>query len=783
MSEYRQDEHTTAKEASKTHTDQSYRHNSREEHEKRRYSFKEQTIKSMTLFFVVATCILFYFALLRLGQISSVFKQFLTVAKPIIYGLAIAYLLNPIVKWIDRRMIPLLEKHCPKLKKKKQISRGVGIFVSVILMLALIITLLNMMIPELYGSIRDMIFTVPSQMNRFIHEFSKMHSSDSTVGKMLESIVEEASDFVQNWMKTDLMEKVNLWMTQLTVGMIQMVREVFNFIIGIIVSIYVLFSKEKFQKQTKKLIYAVFRPGQANMILQMGGRSNEIFGGFIIGKIIDSLIIGVICFIGLSILNMPYTMLVSVIVGVTNVIPFFGPYIGAIPSAILILLADPLKGLYFIIFVIALQQFDGNVLGPKILGNSTGLSSFWVVFSILIAGGLFGIPGMLFGVPTFAVIYYIVNMLVNSILKKKELPTDTECYGKNGYVDSEGIYIQKEKQEEIKEIQEEILILLSELDRVCRKNNIKYSLHGGTLLGAVRENGFIPWDEMRAAHQDIRPISIGLLNLMPLKEDTELQILRALSNSPLQVDVTFVRVTSHVSKNTSTSHIYKFYEAFDDIKDKRFDGFIITGAPVEQMPFEDVDYWEELKRIMEWTKTNVVSTLHLCWGAQAGIYYHYGIDKVQLPEKRSGLFWHHVRNRKIPIVRGFDDKFLAPHSRHTEVSIDDIRATKEITILAESDEAGFFLGMADGGRKIFIMGHPEYDRVTLDGEYKRDLGKGMDIQMPKNYYENNDCKNKPLLLWRAHANNLYTNWLNYYVYQSTPFDLIGTPDFSSISMD
>ena len=298
-------------------------------------------------------------------------------------------------------------------------------------------------------------FHVEKAMNRFINQFSKMHSSDSTVGKMLASIVEEASDFVQNWMKTDLMEKVNLWMTQLTVGMIQMIREVFNFIIGIIVSIYVLFSKEKFQKQTKKLIYAVFRPGQANMILQIGGKSNEIFGGFIIGKIIDSLIIGVICFIGLSILNMPYTMLVSVIVGVTNVIPFFGPYIGAIPSAILILLADPLKGLYFIIFVIALQQFDGNVLGPKILGNSTGLSSFWVVFSILIAGGLFGIPGMLFGVPAFAVIYYIVNMLVNSILKKKELPTDTECYGKNGYVDSEGIYIQKEKQEEIKEIQEE----------------------------------------------------------------------------------------------------------------------------------------------------------------------------------------------------------------------------------------------------------------------------------------------------------------------------------------
>ena len=763
MSEYRQDEHTTAKEASKTHTDQSYRHNSWEEHEKRRYSFKEQAIKSMTLFFVVATCILFYFALLRLGQISSVFKQFLTVAKPIIYGLAIAYLLNPIVKWIDRRMIPLLEKHCPKLKKKKQISRGVGIFVSVILMLALITTLLNMMIPELYGSIRDMIFTVPSQMNRFINEFSKMHSSDSTVGKMLASIVEEASDFVQNWMKTDLMEKVNLWMTQLTVGMIQMIREVFNFIIGIIVSIYVLFSKEKFQKQTKKLIYAVFRPGQANMILQIGGKSNEIFGGFIIGKIIDSLIIGVICFIGLSILNMPYTMLVSVIVGVTNVIPFFGPYIGAIPSAILILLADPLKGLYFIIFVIALQQFDGNVLGPKILGNSTGLSSFWVVFSILIAGGLFGIPGMLFGVPTFAVIYYIVNMLVNSILKKKELPTDTECYGKNGYVDSEGIYIQKEKQEEIKEIQEE------KGDKPIRVQNdlpVKEILE--------QENIFV-MDEMRAAHQDIRPISIGLLNLMPLKEDTELQILRALSNSPLQVDVTFVRVTSHVSKNTSTSHIYKFYEAFDDIKGKKFDGFIITGAPVEQMPFEDVDYWEELKRIMEWTKTNVVSTLHLCWGAQAGIYYHYGIDKVQLPEKRSGLFWHHVRNRKIPIVRGFDDKFLAPHSRHTEVPQDLLEKDDRITILADSEEAGVYLCMAQDGRQIFVMGHPEYDRMTLDSEYKRDLGKGLNPQIPENYYPNDDPEKKPMLTWRAHCNNLYTNWLNYYVYQVTPYDLYGTP--------
>ena len=288
------------------------------------------------------------------------------------------------------------------------------------------------------------------------------------------------------------------------------------------------------------------------------------------------------------------------------------------------------------------------------------------------------------------------------------------------------------------------------------------------------ENIFV-MDEYRASHQDIRPIRIGLLNLMPLKEDTELQILRSLSNTPLQVDVVFVRVDSHASKNTSTSHLNKFYESFRDIHHQKFDGFIITGAPVEQMEFEDVDYWKELEEIMEWTKTNVTSTLHLCWGAQAGMYYHFGINKKLLPEKKFGLFWHQVRNRKIPLVRGFDDVFLAPHSRHTEVPLDEIEADPRITILAESKEAGVFLCMAEDGRQIFVMGHPEYDRITLDTEYKRDLSKGLDIQMPCNYYPNNDPDQKPLLTWRATANNLYTNWLNYYVYQVTPYDLDGTP--------
>ena len=291
----------------------------------------------------------------------------------------------------------------------------------------------------------------------------------------------------------------------------------------------------------------------------------------------------------------------------------------------------------------------------------------------------------------------------------------------------------------------------------------------------LESENILVMDEHRATHQDIRPIKIGLLNLMPLKEETELQILRSLSNTPIQVDVTFVTVSGHVSKNTPTSHLNKFYEKFSEIKKSRFDGFIITGAPVEQMPFEEVDYWEELTQIMEWTKTHVTSTIHLCWGAQAGIYYHYGIDKVQLDKKVFGVFRHKVMNRKIPLVRGFDDVFLAPHSRHTEVPMDKIRADSRLTVLAESDRAGLFLAMAQDGRQIFVMGHPEYDRVTLDGEYRRDLAKGLSIEMPENYYEDDDPDHKPLLTWRAHANNLYTNWLNYYVYQVTPYDLEGTP--------
>ena len=283
------------------------------------------------------------------------------------------------------------------------------------------------------------------------------------------------------------------------------------------------------------------------------------------------------------------------------------------------------------------------------------------------------------------------------------------------------------------------------------------------------ENIFV-MDENRAMHQDIRPIQVCILNLMPVKQDTELQLLRALSNTPLQVDVTFLMVTSHVSLNTSANHLNRFYTTFAQIQSKRFDGLIITGAPVEDIPFEEVDYWTEVCAIMDWAQEHVTSTLHICWGAQAGFYHYYGIQKQQLPEKLFGLYSHKVQNRKVPLVRGFDDYFLAPHSRHTETPAVDIHNCDKITVLAESNEAGVFLAYAENGKKIFVNGHPEYDRYTLDAEYKRDMEKGLPIHIPRNYYPNDDSTQKPKLQWRSHSNNLYTNWLNYYVYQAMPYE-------------
>ncbi|MBO4883236.1 MAG: homoserine O-succinyltransferase [Lachnospiraceae bacterium] len=284
------------------------------------------------------------------------------------------------------------------------------------------------------------------------------------------------------------------------------------------------------------------------------------------------------------------------------------------------------------------------------------------------------------------------------------------------------------------------------------------------------ENIFV-MDENRAMHQDIRPLKVLILNNMPVKQDTELQLLRALSNTPLQVDVTFMMTETHVSKNTSASHLNKFYVTFDEIKDQNFDGMIITGAPVEDISFEEVDYWDETVKILDWADKHVTSIFHICWGAQAGFYHYYGIDKRRLPEKLFGVFEHRVLNRKIPLVRGFDDVFLAPHSRHTDTPSDALKACKELTILAESDVAGVYLAMAENGHKIFVTGHSEYDRLTLKNEYERDLGKRDDVSLPINYFPNDDPSERPLLTWRSHSNNLYSNWLNYYVYQATPYDV------------
>lgn len=289
--------------------------------------------------------------------------------------------------------------------------------------------------------------------------------------------------------------------------------------------------------------------------------------------------------------------------------------------------------------------------------------------------------------------------------------------------------------------------------------------------GILENENIFVMDEDRAMHQNIRPLSICILNLMPVKQDTELQLLRALSNTPLQIAVSFMKMNSHVSLNTPIQHLNQFYKTFDELKNNKFDGLIITGAPVEQIPFEEVDYWKELCEIMDWSRKHVFSTFHICWGAQAGLYYHYGLKKVLLPQKLFGVYEHKVMNRKVPLVRGFDDTFLIPHSRHTAVLSEDIHNCSELTVLAESEEAGVLLCMAEEGRQIFVMGHPEYDRYTLHNEYMRDKNKGFPIQMPKNYYPGNDDTQRPSLQWRSHSNNLYCNWLNYYVYQTTPYDL------------
>ena len=291
----------------------------------------------------------------------------------------------------------------------------------------------------------------------------------------------------------------------------------------------------------------------------------------------------------------------------------------------------------------------------------------------------------------------------------------------------------------------------------------------------LNENIFV-MHEVRAAKQDIRPLRVALLNLMPTKIETETQFVRLLSNSPLQVELTLLQTATYEAKNTSREHLLAFYETFEDVKERKFDGLVITGAPVELMEFEDVEYWDELCRIMEWSKTHVYSTLHICWGAQAALYYHYGIKKYPMAEKLFGVFPHEVEYKNSMLFRGFDDVFMAPHSRHTTIHREDVEAVPELQILASSEEAGVYVIKTEQGKQIFITGHSEYDSLTLEKEYLRDKNAGLPIEVPKNYYPDDDDTRKPLVTWRSSANLLFFNWLNYFVYQTTPFELdaIGT---------
>ena len=288
---------------------------------------------------------------------------------------------------------------------------------------------------------------------------------------------------------------------------------------------------------------------------------------------------------------------------------------------------------------------------------------------------------------------------------------------------------------------------------------------------ALRNENIFVMNESRAVHQDIRPLKIAILNLMPTKVTTETQLLRLLGNSALQVDIVLLRTKSYKSKNTSEEHLFNFYSCFEELREQKFDGLVITGAPVEQLAFEEVEYWEELTQIMEWSRNNVYSTLHICWGAQAGLYYHYGIPKHPLGYKMFGVFEHRLCRKNNRLLRGFDDTFYAPHSRHTEIRMKDVEPIRELELLSISKDAGIYILGSKNGRQIFVTGHPEYDPLTLKSEYDRDISLQLPIQVPVNYFEDDDPQKNPVVRWRSHGNLIFANWLNYYVYQETPYDV------------
>ncbi len=396
--------------------------------EKTNWNIRPYLAIGLTSFLVVAASIAFFFLVYRYHGVTQLMDKMSVILQPITIGLVLAYLVTPIVNFEERYLLPFVQDRVKNQRKGKRLVRGLSVAGALLFVAVIIGVLLQMVIPELYRSINGMIDTLPKQVNSFMDWLNAYVSSDSNISGYLETALTKGTEFFENWAKTEFLPQTKNILAGLTSGVIIAVKLFFNVVVGIIISIYVLMSKEEFIGQSKKVVYAVFSGKRANTIIRTVHKSNEIFGGFISGKILDSLIIGVLCFICLYLMKMPYTVLVSVIVGVTNVIPFFGPYLGAVPSAILIMLANPVKGLYFIIFILVLQQIDGNIIGPKILGDSTGLSSFWVVFAILTFGGILGIPGMIIGVPVFAVFFYIAKRILGYILKRKQLPRDTRSY-------------------------------------------------------------------------------------------------------------------------------------------------------------------------------------------------------------------------------------------------------------------------------------------------------------------------------------------------------------------
>ena len=412
------------------------------------YHLKQITIIALAIFITFCCCILFFFIIYRYNGFTDFWKKLTQILQPVIIGLVVAYLLNPLMKWVDGKVYGILTERIKNEEKAKNLARGLAITASLLFMVGIVVLLLAAIVPSILQSIQGVVTTLPSEVKSLIAWINDFAKGDSQVADIAERVITEASNFFENWMKNTFIPQAEVYIASVTSGVILTVKFFINIVVGLIISVYVMANQEKFAGQAKKIIFAIFKPVRANVIVKTIRKSNEIFGGFISGKILDSAIIGVLAYIVLAIMKMPDTVLVAVIIGVTNIIPFFGPFIGAIPSFIIIVLQNPMQGLYFLIFVIILQQIDGNIIGPKILGNSTGLSSFWVVFAILVFGGLWGFPGMLLGVPIMAVIYYIIQNIVEYILKRRGIPADEIDYvnlNKIDKVTNQPIYNHEEK--------------------------------------------------------------------------------------------------------------------------------------------------------------------------------------------------------------------------------------------------------------------------------------------------------------------------------------------------